>query len=214
MFPLYERLSPWRRWPAPGPIKSISDNQPNARIVLARPAPVRLNIPKMLETLRAVKFVASQARIGLDLACQLRRGLLDCPSVCARPYYPHREPVEGKPQVEYRWLQRSELDHSGNLPGRRIHHFGSILTARSLRFRAAYPCGTSQSANCYLQKSFVYQVTKLTMEKQRRRNPSTRPLSPAHRASDKEYFSRPRHPRVCALFHRQGHDISARARQE
>lgn len=207
MFPLYETPFSMAALASSG-IQSISDIKPNARIGFG-PAGSSSDeyFPKMLETL-GVKFVRRNGSWD-DLGSQLQDGLLDAIGFAAGVPIPTVSQLEVQTKVNI--VGFSEAEITTILDAYPVAEFiipASTYSSLSEDSRAVSMWNFTV-ANCDLPESFVYEVTKLTMENNER-------MQSIHQAAvtstaehlDKNTFL-PWHPGAARYFTEQGHNLAS-----
>lgn len=207
MFPLYETPFSMAALASSG-IKSISDIKPNARIGFG-PAGSSSDeyFPKMLETL-GVKFVRRNGSWD-DLGSQLQDGLLDAIGFAAGVPIPTVSQLEVQTKVNIVGFSEAEL--ATILETYPVAEFtipADTYSSLSEDSRSVSMWNFT-TANCDLPESFVYQVTKLTMEN----NDRMKSIHQAAVTSTPEHLDKntflPWHPGAARYFTEQGHDISS-----
>ncbi|MFN3579370.1 MAG: TAXI family TRAP transporter solute-binding subunit [Pseudomonas sp.] len=207
MFPLYETPFSMAALASSG-IKTIGDIKNNARIGFG-PAGSTSDeyFPKMLETL-GVKFVRRNGSWD-DLGSQLQDGLLDAIAFAAGVPIPTVSQLEVQTRVNI--VEFSDQEMAQILETYPVSEFtipADTYSSLSADARAVSMWNFAV-ANCDLPESFVYRVTKLTMENNER-------MQSIHQAAvtstpenlDKNTFL-PWHPGAARYYTEQGIDISS-----
>ncbi len=207
MFPLYETPFSLASIGRSG-IKSISDIKPGARIGFG-PAGSTSDeyFPKMLESL-GVKFVRRNGSWD-DLGSQMQDGLLDAVGFAAGVPIPTISQLEVQTTMNIVEFTEEEMNKIlENFPVSEFTIPASTYTSLTKDARAVSMWNFA-TARCDLPESFVYEVTKLTMENNDRMksiHQAAETSIPAN--TDKNTFL-PWHPGAARWYTENGHNIDS-----